>query len=145
MEARAACRSGAGERVTVQSIETGSTLEGDSRRRAVLIVDDDRSLLGLIKAILQGDYEVLVAEDGLTALDVAGEHDLDAIVLDLRMPGLDGPGFFQQLRERGDRTPVLLASSHGARRAQQELGAEGAIEKPFEPDDLLEAVDALIH
>ena len=115
-------------------------------RPAVLIVDDDAGLLRLLTTILRSaDYDVATALNGIDALDVAGRKHIDVIVLDLRMPVLDGPGFFRQLRARGDTTPVLLTSSFGARDAQRELGAEGAIEKPFEPDDLLEAVGSLLH
>jgi two-component system response regulator AtoC len=115
-------------------------------RRVVLIVDDDAGLLRLLTLILRSaDYDVATALNGVDALDVAERQHVDVIVLDLRMPVLDGPGFFRELRARGDKTPVLVASSVGARDAQRELGAEGAIEKPFEPEDLLAAVGSLIH
>jgi DNA-binding response OmpR family regulator len=123
---------------------TAVSTEG-ATKHAVLIVDDDASLLRLLKNIFRvAGYEVLVAEDGSGALDVTQRQHIDVIVMDLRMPVLDGRGFFRELRARGDTTPVLVASSHGARSAQRELGAEGAIEKPFDPDDLLEAVGNLL-
>ena len=115
-------------------------------RHAVLIVDDDAGMIRLLTAILRtADYQICTANNGSDALDMAQREHVDVIVLDLRMPVLDGPGFFRELRARGDTTPVLVTSSFGARDAQKELGAEGAIEKPFDPDDLLEAVGALIH
>lgn len=115
-------------------------------RHAVLIVDDDAGLLRLLSIILRSaDYQVCTAQNGSDALDVAGQQRVDVIVLDLRMPVMDGPGFFRELRARGDTTPVLVTSSFGAHDAQKQLGAEGAIEKPFDPDELLEAVGALIH
>ncbi len=117
----------------------------DAKRRTVLVVDDDQGLLKLLKLILIDDYDVTTALNGSDALDVAARQHLDAIVLDLRMPVLDGPGFFRELRARGDTTPVLVTSSFGALDAQRELGAEGAIEKPFEPDELLAAVDSLLR
>jgi two-component system response regulator AtoC len=109
------------------------------------VVDDDAALVKLLRTILRtADYEVSTAVNGSDALDVAGRQHVDLIVLDLRMPVLDGPGFFRQLRARGDNTPVLVTSSFGARDAQRELGAEGAIEKPFDPEELLRAVDKLL-
>lgn len=117
-----------------------------STRPRVLVVDDDASLARLLKAILRtADYDVDTAANGSDALDFTAREHVDVIVMDLRMPVLDGPGFFRKLRERGDQTPVLVASSHGARNAQKELGAEAAIEKPFDPDDLIEAVGELLH
>ena len=110
------------------------------------MVDDDASLVRLLRTILRSaDYEVTTAGNGSDALEVAEHQHLDVIVLDLRMPVLDGPGFYRQLRARGDKTPVLVTSAFGARDAQRELGAEGAIDKPFDPDDLLEAVDNLLR
>jgi DNA-binding response OmpR family regulator len=115
-------------------------------RPTVLIVDDDAGLLRLLKAILRtANYDVATAINGSDALEVAERQHLDLIVLDMRMPVLDGPGFFRELRARGDTTPVLLTSALAVRDAQRELGAEGSIQKPFEPEDLLEAVGSLIH
>ena len=116
------------------------------QRRAVLVVDDDASLLKLFRAILRSaDYDVTTAGNGSEALEVARLQHIDVIVMDLRMPVLDGPAFFRELRARGDKTPVLVTSAFGARDAQRQLGAEGAIEKPFDPDDLLLAIDKLLH
>jgi CheY-like chemotaxis protein len=110
----------------------------------VLVVDDDTSLLRLFRAILRSaDYEVMTAGNGSEALEVARRQHLDVIVMDLRMPVLDGPGLFRQLRASGDNTPVLITSAFGAYDAQRQLGAEGAIEKPFDPDEFLLAVERL--
>ena len=118
----------------------------ENGRRSVLVVDDDAGLLLLLKTILRSaDYDVITAINGRDALDLTQQQHIDVIIMDLSMPVLDGPGFFRALRSRGDTTPVLVTSAHGARAAQRELGAEGAIEKPFEPDDLIDAVGSLLH
>jgi DNA-binding response OmpR family regulator len=114
-------------------------------RRRVLIVDDDVNLARLIRLILRSaDYDVLTATDGYGALDITATEPLDVIVLDLVMPILDGRGFYRELRARGNETPVLVASANGARSAQMELGAQGSIEKPFDPEVLLQAVNDLL-
>jgi DNA-binding response OmpR family regulator len=122
-----------------------SSVEGAvEQRRRVLIVDDDINLSRLLRTILRtADFEVLTAFDGLGALDIADVERLDVIVVDLRMPRLDGRGFYRELRARGNNTPVLVASAFGARSAQAELGAQGSIEKPFDPDALIQAVSDL--
>ena len=115
-------------------------------RPRVLVVDDDVSLSRLVRAILRtADYEVAQAYNGIEGLEVASREHPDVIVLDLQMPQMDGRGFFRELRARGDQTPVLVSSSDGARSAQKELGAEGAIEKPFDPDALIAAVTQLFQ
>jgi CheY-like chemotaxis protein len=113
-------------------------------RPSILVVDDDAGLLVLFKVVLSEDYRVKTARNGLDALNAIEKEQFDAIVLDMRMPVLDGPGFFRELRARGDRTPVLVTSSYGAIESRRELGAEAAIEKPFEPDQLLEVVGRLV-
>lgn len=114
-------------------------------RPHVLVVDDDASLGRLVRAILRtGGYDVEVTSNGVDALALVDRESVDVIVLDLRMPQLDGPEFFRELRARGHSTPVLLTSAYGAQHAQRELGAEGAIEKPFDPEALIDAVKELL-
>lgn len=121
------------------------TSEAPSKRAKVLVVDDDVSLARLLKTILRSaNFEVDGAVNGRDALRATQENQFDVIVMDLRMPVLDGRGFFRELRAAGDSTPVLIASAYGARSAQKELGAESAIEKPFEPDDLIAEVERLV-
>lgn len=126
---------------------TGSFLwrSESPRQYRVLIVDDDANLTRLLRAILQtGGFAVVTASDGEVALGLVEQENPDVIILDLRMPRLDGKAFYRELRARGDNTPVLIASAFGARTAQLELGAEASIEKPFDPDRLIEAVSALL-
>lgn len=111
----------------------------------VLIVDDDRNLTKLLSATLRsGGLEVLSAPDGTTALDVIEREAIDALILDLRMPGMDGRTLYREVRARGHLIPVLIASAYGARAAQQELGAEASIDKPFDPERLLEAIRRIV-
>jgi DNA-binding response OmpR family regulator len=113
---------------------------------SVLIVDDDRNLTVFLTTVLSLDgHSVRTASDGQAALDVLQSHDIDVIVLDLRMPRMDGRTFFRELRARGDRTPVLIASAYGALDAQRELGAEGAVEKPFSPEALARAISEIFE
>jgi DNA-binding response OmpR family regulator len=112
---------------------------------SVLIVDDDRNLSLFLSTVLTLDgHEVVTASDGQAALDLLGERVVDVIVLDLRMPRMDGRTFFRELRARGNQTPVLIASAFGAHDAQRELGAEGAVEKPFTPESLARAIKEVL-
>jgi CheY-like chemotaxis protein len=118
----------------------GEQAQGTATYR-ILVVDDDPGLMRLVSAILRSaGYVVTTAADGSEALETMRSAEVDAIVLDLRMPVLDGRAFYRELRASGNHTPVLIASAYGARDAQIELGAQGAIGKPFEPDALLAAV-----
>jgi DNA-binding response OmpR family regulator len=107
----------------------------------VLIVDDDVNLSRLLRTILRSSgYRVLTASSGEDALALLAEEPVDLVVLDLRMPGMDGRTVYREMRSRNIEAPVMIASAFGARAAQLELGAQAAIEKPFDPDRLVAAV-----
>jgi DNA-binding response OmpR family regulator len=111
----------------------------------VLVVDDDLALLRTIGLTLRLEgFEVLTASSGEQGLLEVGEHAPDVIILDLQMPIMDGRAFFRRLRHEGHRTPVLILSANGAREARRELAAEGAMNKPFDPDELVRTVQQLI-
>jgi DNA-binding response OmpR family regulator len=118
--------------------EEGALVESDAAEELrILVVDDDPAVVRLIRATLEDEgFGVASATNGEEALDQLERFPADLIVLDLEMPLMDGPAFFRSLRARGRHTPVLLLSAYGARRARRELGAEGAMEKPFDPQML---------
>jgi DNA-binding response OmpR family regulator len=115
-----------------------------NKARAVLIVDDDASLRRMLRlTLLDGGFDVRLAENGRAALEAIAEQAPDAVVLDLEMPEMDGRTLIRELRERGIDVPVLIVSAYGARAAGRELGAP-AMDKPFNPDELLTAVRELV-
>jgi two-component system KDP operon response regulator KdpE len=112
----------------------------------VLIVDDDASLLRLYRQILKlSGYQSLLAENGQVGLDRLAESRVDLIILDLDMPVMNGREFFRNLTTHAHRPPVLIMSAFNATRASEELGAEGAIDKPFDPDTLLSKIEFLLQ
>lgn len=136
-------------------VDRASTLErrvgerrvaAEGRELRVLVVDDDPAVVRLVDATLRDEgFVVASAVNGEEALERLEQFDADVIVLDLEMPLMDGPAFFRSLRSRGREIPVLLLSAYGARRARRELGAEGAMEKPFDPQILGQRVRELIE
>jgi len=84
------------------------------------------------------------AADGHMALNEVRERAFDAIVLDLQMPVMDGRSFYRSLRDLPSDIPVLLLSAYGSRSAQQELGANDALDKPFDPYVLVERLRKLV-
>lgn len=105
------------------------------------MVDDDPSIVAVVSDILIAEgHEVVSAENGADALAKAGAEAL--ILLDMRMPVLDGWGFARAFRASGKRTPiVVMTAAENARRWAEEIGAEGYLAKPFEIDALIAAVD----
>jgi CheY-like chemotaxis protein len=111
----------------------------------VLVVDDDAAVRRLTSIILRCEgLETRTAEDGVQALQAVRQSCPDAIVLDLRMPGMDGRQFMRRLNRLHRRPPVLVLSAHGGEAAARELGAEGSLPKPFDPDELVDMVKGLL-
>ncbi|MGE0795287.1 MAG: response regulator [Acidimicrobiia bacterium] len=116
----------------------------------VLLVDDDPVILRLLELNfgLEG-YDVLLAADAATALDLARSARVDVVVSDVMMPEMSGLELTVALR-RGERTsaiPILLVSARAQVddiRAGTDAGADDYVTKPFEPLDLVERVGALL-
>ena len=116
---------------------------GNGVMECVLIVDDEPAIRNLERVILKSaGYEVLTASNGAEALEVLEHNAPSVMVLDMAMPVMDGRSLFRKLDCRGHRPPVLVVASE-ARIAQRELGAEGSLEKPFAPEDLIARVEEL--
>jgi two-component system response regulator MprA len=115
----------------------------------VLIVDDEPAVRAALDRALRLDrYEVELAGDGREALDRLAEARLDAVVLDVAMPGIDGLEVCKRLREAGDRTPVLMLSARDAvddRGAGLDAGADDYLVKPFALKELKARLRALLR
>jgi urea transport system substrate-binding protein len=112
----------------------------------ILIIDDDPAILATVAEILHDEgYNVRAAGNGMEGL-AALEQQLPALILlDMRMPVLDGWGFVRALRERGLQVPfVVLTAAQDARRWAQEVGATGFLAKPFDLAELLTIVEQLL-
>lgn len=113
----------------------------------VLVVDDHRANRDLARLILAGiGAEVSEATDGGEAVRMAAERPYDVILMDLRMPGLDGPGALERIRAAAgpnDATPILAftadTDAETARRLTQ-MGFQDVVAKPLEPWALIAAV-----
>ena len=110
----------------------------------VWVVDDDRSIRWVLeRALEQAGMAVTLFESASAALHRLRTERPDAILSDIRMPGIDGLELLQQLRERDAELPVLLITGHGdvplAVQAMR-AGAYDFLEKPFANDDLLDSV-----
>jgi DNA-binding response OmpR family regulator len=129
-----------------QTVVTSQASTQSMTGSRILVVDDDVNLTRLLRAILRtSGFDVVTSGDSTEGLTVAENDSFDLIILDLRMPVMDGRTFFRELRAKGVTTPVVIASAYGARAAQAELGAQAAIEKPFDPDRLIDTVNRIIN
>ena len=115
----------------------------------VLVADDDRAIReSLARALELEGYEAVPAVDGVESLTRVRQESFDALVLDVMMPGVDGLAVCRVLRADGDRTPVLMLTARqetADRVAGLDAGADDYLPKPFELDELLARLRALLR
>lgn len=115
----------------------------------ILLVDDDTGLLFAIKAHLELDgYEVVLATNGLSGLERLYRDQPDLLVVDIRMPGMDGWELCRRVREMSD-IPILVLTAHATTEAEVvrglDMGADDYMRKPFEMDEFAARVRALLR
>jgi two-component system, OmpR family, response regulator MprA len=115
----------------------------------ILVVDDEPAVREAVERALRLEgHDVALAADGGEALDSLGARPPDAVVLDVLMPRVDGLELCRRMRERGDRTPVLMLTARDAvsdRVAGLDAGADDYLIKPFALEELLARVRALLR
>jgi len=110
----------------------------------VLVVEDDVDLASLLQMIVaEAGYPVRTAPDGAQALLLVAERMPALVLLDMRMPVMNGWEFARAFRERhGRATPVVVVTAaEDARGRAEEIAADGWLEKPFDIDDVLRIVE----
>lgn len=119
--------------------------------RRILLIDDDQGIREVARTVLEmvGGYDVETASSGLDGLEKARTSPPDAIVLDVMMPGLDGPATFALLQEQPETrdVPVILltAKTQPADRSRfASLGVAGMLPKPFDPMALCDQIAGIL-
>lgn len=110
------------------------------RRSTVLVVDDKENQRKLLTRILDEEFEVRCAEDGVRALAIASSTPVDVVLSDIRMPGKDGEELLQDLRQQHPDVEVILMTAFATVSkavAAMKDGAFHYLSKPFDPDEAL--------
>lgn len=112
--------------------------------RSVSIIEDDKSLrhalVGLLRSMGHEAHGYATAEEFLAA----NEGDIDCVITDIHLPGMNGIEMMRRLRERGDTVPVIVVTARDEKRWDAEARAGGALcllRKPFETQNLLDCLD----
>ncbi len=114
----------------------------------IVVCDDDRDIVSALTVYLTGEgYRVLPAYTGQEALDWMEQEEVHLILMDIMMPGLDGLGATERLRERSNVPVILLtAKSEDCDKVQGlNLGADDYVTKPFSPTEVLARVKSQLR
>ena len=118
---------------------------------SILVVDDEPDILKVVSFRLKrAGYNVVSAADGEEALKLVQKEKPDLILLDIRLPSIDGYEICKRIKSNNalKHTPIIfLTASSGARivDAVKKFKADGYLIKPFEPEELLKAVESIIR
>jgi two-component system chemotaxis response regulator CheY len=112
----------------------------------VLVIEDDLDILATVVDVLEfEDYRVEKATNGAEGLAALERVKPALVLLDMRMPVLDGWEFARIMKERGVKVPVLvMTAAQDAKRWAQEIDADGYVAKPFHLADLIAAVERFL-
>ena len=130
------------------SAEAGAAVA--TRPKRLLVVDDETMLRDILKNFLvQEGYEVVSAADGEEALNICSRPGakIDAVILDMTLPGIDGMETFDRLKEIDDQMKVVIATGDPYRQSVHDLmrrGAAGMLSKPFRPQHLSEVIKQVL-
>jgi two-component system KDP operon response regulator KdpE len=126
----------------------GYMVDTTSRKYRILVVDDERRMVGFIRLNLEQDgYEVIEASNGTEALDRLRDSLPDLILLDVMMPDIDGFEVLRMIREISQ-VPVIMLTAKGEENDKVkglELGADDYVTKPFSPRELVSRVKAVLR
>jgi len=119
--------------------------------RKILVVDDEIHIVQVIAIKLRNNgFEVLTAENGAQAIDIAKKHKPDLVITDYQMPVMTGLEFIEHLRQIEDtaETPVIMLTARGFaidEERKSELGVASLLSKPFSPREVLRCVEDVLH
>lgn len=114
------------------------------KRKKILVVDDDQPILTLMQNLLREfKFDTLLADSGETAIALARSERPDLILLDMKMPTMSGEDAIQAIRSQPGLKQVPIVILSGEPVSRQELasvGADGAVQKPFDLNDLIQKI-----
>src|SRR5512143_415664 len=114
----------------------------------ILVVDDEDMIRDLCSHILSSEgYQVTAASNGTVALEEVGRNDMDLLITDIKMPGMDGLELFERVKQLNQDIVTVFITGHGTLDTAIESlmrGVDGFVLKPFTQEELLGAVDRAV-
>ncbi|MBI3004548.1 MAG: response regulator [Ignavibacteriales bacterium] len=117
-------------------------------KNKILVVDDEDALRTVLSAELEGEgYQVGTAADGQEAINILGKSAFDLILLDIKMPNVDGFEVLKFVKEKHPKTKVIMLTGFADLKnaiESKKLGAEDFVSKPYDLVDLLTTVERVL-
>ena len=118
-------------------------------KKKVLIVDDEPNVRRLSRTILSKNFDVVEAEDGKQAIEIANTQQPDVILMDMMMPKMDGLTACHAIKKdpATKSIPVIMVTAIGFElniKLSQQMGATGYVTKPYTPNDLLDKIEQVL-
>ena len=138
-------------RARVNRIRSSETLADEqTATRTILIADDDEGVRSVLRDLLEGEgYAVSEVKSGTDALTtLAKGADFSLLLMDVRMPGIDGLDVLERMRKNGNETPVIMITAHATASVgikAMQRGAYDYLTKPFEVDEVLLLIQRLFE
>lgn len=114
------------------------------KRPIILIVDDEEAFANnLFKLLSKRGYDIVAVYNGADAVKIVGEKEFDVVILDMKMPGMDGIATLKEIKKKAPLVEVVILTGHGSIESGIEgmqLGAFDFVMKPVSIDDLQEKV-----
>ncbi len=116
----------------------------------ILVVDDELDMLMLLRMMIEDstDYEVETTNNASEALKIVTEKDVDLVISDLKMPGLDGMELFDEVKDIRSDIPVIIITAYGSLEIADEAMKKGVadfITKPFRKDNILFTINRVLE
>ena len=117
-------------------------MENSDDKKTILVVDDTETNIDILLGLLDEKYDVLVAMDGESALEIADEEELDMVLLDIMMPGMDGYEVCEKLKAnpKTHNIPIIFLTAktdEDSIEKAYDVGGIDYVTKPFKPRELL--------
>ena len=117
-------------------------------RPKILVCDDEEGVRESLKLILEDRYDVQTAEHGEQAIEYVAQAPYDMMLLDIKMPRMDGIEALRRVRQLAPSMPILILTAYHSMDIAKEairLGAQDYLSKPFDKDQLLDAIAHLLN